>query len=201
MDPFSWMEGRRLTAQRRSTAIGDAFHNAKRCANEAVYTLIADNNLDINTECFDEYRNTLLHIVVATKNHRLAKSLLIMGADIQIKNMFGETPLDIGIKNHHTPMIKILLEFNPTVGTLRERVDELEAVCDEVERDCEVLHNRVEGLQSENAELSLKRKRCERCPVHESQIKKLKIDNKQLTTDNAELSKSIEAMRESFKKP
>lgn len=188
-----WFEDRRTSAEKRYSAEKDTRYYTKTSNHRKVIDLITAYVFDINKECIDDCDNTLLHTAVQAKCHVLAESFVIMGADVDRKNYFSKSPMDIAVSNNDTKMIRILFKMETMVQGLK------------IER--EKLQEQFDVTVKENVELkSGKRKRCDDCDVLDKEIKKIKKENTNITEqkktvekDNAELKTSIESLRASFK--
>ncbi len=188
--------------ERRVKALNELFYCTSRNFNTKVCNLVKEYQFNLNSsECKDEYNNTLLHIVANSRNVRLAKQLIILGAQKYHMNVFEEKPVDIALKNNNLDMIKVLVDLEPDKYLL-ERIEALEA-----ERE-ELIVQLDEAISREEEELvSRKRKRCEECVIKERENKKLRTvnnklteNNEKLTKDNVDLKKTVDNLRESFKK-
>lgn len=74
-----------------------------------------------NADVPDQYGNTMLHIASQKGNINLVTHLIELGANIQIKNNKGQTPLDIinnkilkahGEHNEYTKIARLLIDYN-----------------------------------------------------------------------------------------
>ena len=63
----------------------------------------------------DEYGNTALHSAAAVDDYDLINFLIYMGADTEIKNMNGDTPLHIAIKNNALKSTEILAALDGNI--------------------------------------------------------------------------------------
>ena len=63
----------------------------------------------VNTQ--QEDGKTPLHIAVIVNSIKVAKCSIENGADVNITDNYGETPLDIAINNHQEEMINLLLKY------------------------------------------------------------------------------------------
>ena len=175
----------------------------------AVISLINHHHINLDdTNLLDESQQNLLHIAVRTKNLELVKFLMNKKINKQKLNMFGETALDIAIKNHDKKMIEVLLyveapiimpyyqqiikkddysESSRNVDKLTEELNTEKQNCKRKRDECNTLSNINTSLKNENTDLVIENG-------------KLKIENKKLKADNNELQKTIKTLRESFKK-
>lgn len=170
---FFWKESSKEV--RRTNDIKKMFKFASIKNNGGVNMLIKYYELDINSpECMDDYQNSLLHIAVATSNKSLITQLLKLGINLEHKNNFNELPIDIAIKNNDLDIIRLLEEKSNNMITQ--------------------LEDEIKKLNQSNNELTkgLKRQR-EECETYIN-------TNKKLIIDNNELRKTIDNLRESFKK-
>ncbi len=71
-------------------------HLALKQNKKALFQVLLDNGLDINTQ--DKSANTALHLAIIDKNYEEVRSLLEHGANPNIKNSAGETALNLAIK-------------------------------------------------------------------------------------------------------
>jgi ankyrin repeat protein len=199
---WKWFEDRRTAAEKREEAVINTRYHARRSNSNKVILLITEHNLDVNKDCLDEYQNTLLHIAVKKHNYRLVKSLVTMGANIYLKNMYGETPCDIATNQNDMAMIRTLLDLDTAIDALKTTNTELQRECGEVRAQLNV-------VTTENKSLKRKRKRsvCDECVVKERDIKRFKHEIGDITEqkakiekDNADLKTTVASLRESFKK-
>jgi uncharacterized protein len=92
------------------TKITDYIINRDTKGIERTIEEIIDRKIDINN--FDETGNTALNLAVSRKNITIAYMLLKSGANVKIKNINGETALDIAFKLDHDEMVKMLTEWS-----------------------------------------------------------------------------------------
>lgn len=184
--------------ERRNQAINEMFYCTSRNSNTKVCNLVKEYQFNLNSnECKDEYDNTLLHIVANGRNVRLAKQLIILGAQKYHKNVYGDKAVDIALKNNNLDMIKVLVDLEVD-EYLQERIKALEKEREDLTID---LTNVKEELDSH------KRKRCNECIVKERENKKMRTVNNKLTENNeklvknnSDLEKTVNNLRNSFKK-
>ncbi len=156
-------------------------------------------------------KDSLLHLAVRTKNYGLVEYLLENNVT-QTKNVFGETPADIAMKNGDSKMMGLLLEVykvnelrqtnrnltydneakgmalhNMTADTLKLKVNN------------ESLQFSVNNLKSQvqNTESTLKRLR-DNNDVTEREFKKLKLDHTQLTNDYVKLTNDHVVLQKTY---
>lgn len=74
-------------------------------------------NIDINdTSCYEEYYSGFLHVAVTQSNFKMVKKLLRLGANCNIKDYYGISPLYIGIENKvPIDIIKLLLRHGANI--------------------------------------------------------------------------------------
>ncbi len=156
-------------------------------------------------------KDNLLHLAVRTKNYMLVEYLLENNVQ-QTKNIFGETPSDIAMKNGDNKMMGLLLEVY--------KVNELKQTNKNLTYDNEAkemaLHNMTadtlklkvnnESLQFsvnnlknqvQNNELSLKRLR-DTNDMTDREFKKLKVDHVQLTNDFVKLTNDHVVLQKTY---
>ncbi len=184
----------------RNQAINNMFYYTSRNSNAKVCNIINEYEFNLNNyECKDEYDNTLLHIVANSRNVRLAKQLILLGCQKYHKNVYGEKPVDIALKNNNLDMIKVLMDLEPDEYLL-ERIAALEKEREDLTID-------LTKVQEELEVVSRKRKACEECVVKDRDLKRMRTvnnkltnNNEKLTKDNADLQKTVDNLRESFKR-
>lgn len=183
--------------EERNLAVHNMFYYTSRNSMK-VCTLIKKYEFNLNSsECKDEYDNTLLHIVANSRNIKLAKQLILLGCQKHHTNLYGEKPVDIALKNNNLDMIKVLVDLEVD-SFLQERIEALEK-----EREALLI-----DLTTVQEELNTrKRKACDDCAVKERDLKKMRTDydnltktNNKLSTDNTDLKKTVDNLRESFKR-
>jgi ankyrin repeat protein len=184
------------------------FRNA---LNKQTGTLIGSlkrHNIDLlKSDLRDECTQNLLHIAVRTGNYELAEYLISAGINKQAKNLFGEMPLDIAIKNHDIKMLVLLFEEQHLVNYKNDNVRLIQRVSDldgnnklliDANKDL-TIKNGVLSVQLNNERTSNKRKLDE----YETDIreaKRLKIENQNLRVNNNELKSTIDTLRSSMRK-
>lgn len=73
-------------------------------------------NLDMDSiEEIDEERNTILHHCVEKGAYDFVDALVYNGADPNVKNRYGETPVHIAARNDMDEIMELLLEFGGDV--------------------------------------------------------------------------------------
>ena len=197
---FSWFsEIPKEEQDRRKEVVRSMFYYATKCVNVYVYNYKKDEAFDLDSnECKDEYGNSLLHIAVSSNNIELVAHLVEINMRKDHKNNFGETPVDIALKNRNLNIIKILECDGPSGVPVSKSIKATKA---KLVRDNAELTKRNSDLSAINDGLkgSLKRKQTE-CDEHIGTIKKLRADNNGLKTDNSDLKATVDALRDSFKK-
>ncbi|MCJ7636383.1 MAG: ankyrin repeat domain-containing protein, partial [Nitrososphaeraceae archaeon] len=109
-----WSNYSNLNEDTRKSIISKAY---SKDTNGVTY-LLDSHNIDVNDSTLvDESKNTLLHLAVATKNTSLAKHLIGKKSTLNKKNSFGETPMQIALKNQDEGMVKILLNTSTSTST------------------------------------------------------------------------------------
>ena len=82
-------------------------------------------NLDMDSiEEIDEEKNTILHHCVEKGAYDFVDALVYNGADPNVKNKYGETPVHIAARNDFDNIMELLLEFGGDV-TVKNRVYKL----------------------------------------------------------------------------
>ena len=144
---------------------------------------------------------SLLHVACEHGLQDAVEVLIDMGADREVKDVYGNTPLDLAVKNNYTDLVKFLTKGD--TSRLTEKIEELEnQVQDQrVEtrksaRECNSLRKTVANQKYElstlrNESRSLKRRRDEL----ENDNVDLMNKNKELTRDN----KKLRVERDTFK--
>lgn len=95
---FFWLKSKISTAIHKSDSI-----------NFKIWTTILNN---INDDILDDDNNTVLHLVANSNNLQIMKPLLEnkeISIDLNVQNKFGNTPLDLAVKNNCTEAVKELL--------------------------------------------------------------------------------------------
>lgn len=128
--------------------------------NNKIIDYLEENKIDIN-DCnlVDESKNTLLHLAVATKNLLLTRYLIEHKSDRSKKNLFGDNPMKIAMKNHDEYIIQELLDiYNQDNQALeleksnhkrtRDERDELLIENKKLKKDNLELQNTVKSLRS-----------------------------------------------------
>lgn len=78
---------------------------------------LIENNYDLNT--FDENGNAALHHTAAKKGSiEITKKLIANGADVNIKNLKGLSPLSIAIKSHNIETYSLLIENGADINSV-----------------------------------------------------------------------------------
>lgn len=73
-------------------------------------------NLDMDSiEEVDEEKNTILHYCVEKEAADFVDTLVYNGADPNVKNKYGETPVHIAARNDFDNIMELLLEFGGDV--------------------------------------------------------------------------------------
>lgn len=188
------------------------FEATRNSKSSLVISLLNNNNINPNDAgLIDEYNQNLLHIAVKCKNYNLVKHLLSKQIDKNKRNLFGETPFDIAIKNHDIKMMEILLgNENLKIDNdyLKSLNNGLTMKLDEMDKNNLKLLQTNTELTQKNSLLKIKldedtlnRKR------HRDDIdsyicenKRLKIENDKLKNDNEIMKETIKIMREDLKK-
>lgn len=147
----------------------------------------------------DKSQQNLLHIAVKTKNYMLTEFLIEKNV-VQDKNIFGETPLNIAMKNSDSRMIELLYEVNK-INNYKQLNTKLEVKYD----DLQFSYNRIsyvnDQLRTENNNLKITNKRLrDNEDANDREIKKLRIDKSSLMEDNRILQTTINNLRNSMKK-
>lgn len=173
-----------------------------------VKNLITRNNINItNNAIVDEFGQNLLHITSRTKNYELAKYLVSCNVDKNKKNIFGESSVDVAMKNHDREMLDILLNNDEMMRYKNEnvrlinRVDDLESnnkKLIETNKDLSI-KNGLLRVQTNEALVSRKRK-ADDYDICFTENKKLKSDITQLKSDNIALQDTVKSLRNSMKK-
>ena len=173
----------------------------------ALTSLISSHNIDINDSIYlDEYQNTLLHQAVLHKADNVIEYLMKQ-IDLEKQNQFGETPLDLAIKNHHTKIVKQLTESTK----LKEDNVYLKSENKRLDEKVKTLESNNSKLLDANKSLTMKnnylqiqleteKKGKRRYETFESENKKLKTENEQLKSDNTILQKTVKTLKEFSKK-
>jgi hypothetical protein len=173
----------------------------------ALSSLVSTQSITLNdTSYLDEYQNTLLHQAVMLKADNVIEYLMSK-IDSEKQNQFGETALDLAIKNHHTKIVKLLTE------TTKYKEDNIY-----LKNENKRLDEKVKTLESNNSklldanktltmknnylqiQLDTEKKGKRRYETLESENKKLKTENEQLKSDKEILQKTVKTLKDFSKK-
>jgi len=119
---------------------------------ERTISMLRSTNLSINQSLDrDPYRNTLLHIAIQLKNVRIIKILIEMGADLRIKNKFGDSPSDMLSKSGLGKLLEELLEFRVVeINKLKLELNKKDKLINELENSKSNLNASLNILRDEN---------------------------------------------------
>lgn len=139
-----------------------ALHEASKCNNAEILTLLLDFGADINAK--NEYGYTPLHMCCQHISEELEASELLLrnGADINAQNAYKNTPLHLAARHNNLEVCKVLLESDSDINAKGIN-------------DCTPLHLAVEHgcietcqeLLSQQANVDALRKG-ERTPLHDA---------------------------------
>ena len=133
--------------------------------NDRVIDRIKRYNLDVNDDFYlDDCQQNLLHITTRTGNIHLTQQLINIGMNLEKRNIFGETPLDIAIQRNDSAIVKCLLKEEN--GSLA--------------KENQVLNQENRYLTQENSRLITKNKEYE-------------LNNKRLFDSNKDLTNKFNA--------
>jgi ankyrin repeat protein len=176
--------------------------------NSEVVTLLDKYNISTNDyKLTDEYDQNLLHIAVLKKNYSLAKQLLVRKIDKFKKNFFGDSPIDIALKNHDIKMLEILFEIDNETY-LKSENRRLTDKVSLIEIENKKLADKNDGLIQKNLSMfiridedakNIKRKREENDELVKEN-KKIKLEIESLRSDNTVLQDTVKNLREAIKK-
>jgi FtsZ-binding cell division protein ZapB len=188
------------------------FYDAVSKNYDRVITRLDRHNLNVNAHT-DECGQNLLHIAVRTGNHDFIRKLVLRGTDINKRNCFDESPLDVAVQRNDVGTVKLLLnedtqdiknevKYLKTENTrLKDRNNNLEA-----ENERLILTNtditkkwNSATVQAGVENNSRKRLRAD-LDVCERENKRLKTENTQLKEDNRVLQETVKSLREKHKK-
>ncbi len=168
-----------------------------------VLQLLRNGNYNPSDKLFmNKTKDSLLHLAARTKNYGLAEFLIENNVE-QTKNIFGETPANIAMKNGDDRMAKLLLE--------NDRINELKQINKNLKYDNEIkkiaLDNMTIKVLNLNSALELSNKRLRDNEETDRVFKKLKTDHTQLnndyvklTNDHVVLQTTYDNLRSSMKK-
>ena len=81
--------------------------------------IIDDNNLDKYVDFYkleeSNTGNSYLHLATIDNYPKLVQYFLEKGADVNMQNFNGDTPLHIALKNKNMEIIKLLMNYNPAL--------------------------------------------------------------------------------------
>jgi len=198
---------RRFTdREQRINYINDVIGYAMDSSINKMVACIEKNEIDINSdECVDVHNQTLLHIAVLKRNKCLVQQLLDMGIHTQVKNVFGELPIDIAIKNHDVEIVKMLLDhdltydYNYYMGQYDIIVERNKLLEDDVVK----LQECNKEMTKENEQLTVAiesektgSKRVREDNEHLENVNNILVEeNGKLNADNEVLGATVETMR------
>lgn len=122
-------------------------HRAVECKySDVIEHILSEKLIDVNSTNND--KNTALHLLVSDAKHwryrsvlnSIVKLIIKSGADLQLKNNKGETPLDISKKKGRRKIIKILenpLSINEINSEKEESSASDESKDGDKTKDCE----------------------------------------------------------------
>ena len=85
--------------------------------NTEIIKILIDNGADVNAAHKYLKRTPLHYVASGYPSSKAARLLLECGADPEVRNISGFTPLEIAIRCGNGQFIKTFLEFNPTLVT------------------------------------------------------------------------------------
>ena len=145
-----------VTSTRNPSITLEDIHMAIIEGNEdRIISMLKSTNISINQSLDrDPYRNTLLHIAIQLKNIRIIKILIEMGADLRIKNKFGDSPCDMLSKSGLGKLLEDLLEFRVVeINKLRLELDKKDKLINDLENSKNNLSASINILRDENNNL------------------------------------------------
>jgi chromosome segregation ATPase len=135
-------------------------------------------------------------LAARTKNHMLANYLIEQKVK-QIKNVFGELPSDIAMKNGDINMIEILLGYDKlnqclsTNAKLTSKLKETQSYYDRVTNINDLLKEQTEKLRGNVITLERNNKRLrEDLDTSDRELKRTKMSNEVIMKENDELKKN-----------
>lgn len=173
----------------------------------ALSSLVSTHKIDLNdTNYLDGYQNTLLHQAVMHKADNVI-DYLMNKIDVEKQNQFGESALDLAVKNHNVKIIKKLTaltkiqEDNTYLKNENKRLDDKVKT---LECNNTKLLDANKSLTMKNnylqIQLDTEKKGKRRYETLESENKKLKTENEQLKSDNDILQKTVKTLKDFSKK-
>ncbi len=185
-----------------SQAIYDEIINATIASRTLhVMDLLDKNNIEpTNSNLVDKSKQNLLHLAVRTKNYMLAEYLIEKKVSQSAKNVFGETAVDIAIKNNDTRMLELLYGINK-IDSYKQLNDKLECKYNDMKFNYDTILNKNTQLSYNLDESNKTNKRLrDTCDVQEREIKKLKIEKEMVCEDNKVLQTTLNNLRNSMRK-
>lgn len=184
------------------------FRNTLSSNTFSVKNTIIKHNVNISSNnMVDECGQNLLHIAVRTKNYDLVRYFMSYDIDKNKKNMFGESPVDIAMKNNDQKMLEIFFVREPDMRhknenvRLSNRVGELEInnkKLIETNKDL-TIKNGILHMQRDEA-VTFRKRKADEYDICIVENKKLKTENIQLKSDNSALQNTVMTLRSSMKK-
>lgn len=125
-----------------------------------LYHIISQPGCNLNYQN-TQYKQTLLHYCVITQNITCLMLLILNGANLDIKDINGDTPLHIASKNNYVSCTRILLQHNASLNIVNnENLTPLQCSFNTNSQDCYSLLSTYdkENLSDEDDGLTDKQK-------------------------------------------
>ena len=133
----------------------------------------------------NNYKENLLHLAVRTKNYKLADFLLENNVE-QKQNIFGETPINIAMKNYDNKMAEMLL-VNNKINELKKMNSDLKLENSKINESIKIIAVNASKIQNDNK-------------ILESSVKRLNEELEQTKSSSLKRLRDFEETEEKFKK-
>jgi len=133
----------------------------------------------------NNYKDNLLHIAARTKNYKLADFLLENNVE-QKRNIFGETPINIAMKNYDNKMAEMLL-VNNKINELKKMNSDLKLENSKINESIKIIAVNASKIQNDNK-------------ILESSVKRLNEELEQTKSSSLKRLRDFEETEEKFKK-
>jgi len=155
-----------------------------------VFEAINSGMISVNqTLTRDPYRNTLLHTAIFCRNIKIIKKLIECGADLKIKNKFGESCSDTLSKSGLGEAVQFISDINGGA------VDDLKKEVKEKNVQIKVMEESLSKLENTNNRLVKEKQESE---IEIGRLRKRKVE---LEETNGKLEETNRLLRQASKKP
>ncbi|KAJ8668406.1 hypothetical protein QAD02_010069 [Eretmocerus hayati] len=102
---------------------------AVRSRDEIRIQKLLDEDTPVNHYLSSPYNHTPLHLAVQSRSLEIARILLDKGADMNAKNVSGETPLILAAKTENTSLVDLLLSYDVSNQEDNDHFSHLHIAC------------------------------------------------------------------------